>query len=163
MLAEIETDKASMEWEAQEDGVLAQILVQEGTSGIQVGAPVFVQVDSVDDVDAFKAFTAADAGASTAPVGIKTEAVTEAPAMAAAPASTPAAPVSKAPSVPVTPRKAGERVVASPYARSLALENNVDLSTLQGYGPGGRIVAADVLGAPVGTHLLHYRQLISYS
>lgn len=151
VLAEIETDKASMEWEAQEDGVLAQILVQEGTSGIQVGAPVFVQVDSVDDVDAFKAFTAADAGASTAPVGIKTEAVTEAPAMAAAPASTPAAPVAKAPSVPVTPRKAGERVVASPYARSLALENNVDLSTLQGSGPGGRIVAADVLGAPAGS------------
>lgn len=147
VLAEIETDKASMEWEAQEDGVLAQILVQEGTSGIQVGAPVFVQIDSVDDVDAFKTFTVGDAG--------QPQAVQEPAQAVEQPLTTtveqPATPAVKAPSTPATPRASGERVVASPYARKLASENNVDLSRLQGSGPGGRIVAADVLGAPAGS------------
>lgn len=147
VLAEIETDKASMEWEAQEDGVLAQILVGEGTSGIQVGAPVFVQIDSSDNVDAFKTFTVADAG--TAPpvapaVEVQAQVTTpSAPPMNKTPSSVP--------NVPLRPRAEGERVVASPYARKLASERNIDLASLQGSGPGGRIVASDVLDAPAGS------------
>jgi pyruvate dehydrogenase E2 component (dihydrolipoamide acetyltransferase) len=151
VLAEIETDKATMEWEAQEDGILAQILVAEGTSGISVGSPVFIQVDSADSVDAFKSFTIADAsGAAPA-----SEPVVAEPAAPKAPTPTAAATTAKkAPTTPSTPMKTvsstGGRVVASPYARKLAAENNVSLAGLQGSGPGGRIVAADVLGAPAG-------------
>ena len=141
VLAEIETDKASMEWEAQEDGVLAQILVPEGTSGIQVGSPVFIQVDSADDVGAFKSFTVADVGAA-APAAA---AAPSAPVSTPSPAATPKAPVQAAPK-PM--RQSGDRVIASPYARKVAGEKGVDLHGLQGSGPGGRIVSADVLNAP---------------
>lgn len=144
VLAEIETDKASMEWEAQEDGVLAQILVPEGTSGIQVGSPVFVQIDSADELDAFKSFTIADVGATGAPAAAAAAAPPQ--ETTPSPAATPKAPVQ---SVQQPVKQSGDRVIASPYARKVAGEKGVDLHGLQGSGPGGRIVSADVLNAPV--------------
>ena len=151
VLAEIETDKATMEWEAQEDGILAQILVAEGTSGISVGSPVFIQVDSADSVDAFKSFTLADASGA-APAVAASEPVVAEPAAPKAPSTATTATITRAsPSTPaVAVTSTGGRVVASPYARKLAAENNVSLAGLQGSGPGGRIVAADVLAAPAG-------------
>lgn len=146
VLAEIETDKASMEWEAQEDGVLAQILVPDGTSGIQVGSPVFVQIDSSDDVEAFKTFTLADADGGGGAAAKPAAAAAQEPVVPSAPSAT-----RETTRAPVKPRMEGERIVASPYARKLASENNVDLARLEGSGPGGRIVAADVLGAPAGS------------
>jgi len=145
VLAEIETDKATMEWEAQEDGVLAQVLVAEGTSGVQVGTPVFVQVEEEAGVAAFAGFTAADVVGSAETVEEASSSSTTATAPAAAPpaAAPPAAALN-------THSPSLQRVVASPYARKLAANNNVSLAALQGSGsgPNGRIVAADVLGAP---------------
>ena len=151
VLAEIETDKATMEWEAQEDGVLAQILVPEGTSGVQVGSPVFIQVDSKDIVSEFSSFTMADAGSVEAPKAVVPDiepTVMPQPAAPQAPISSPAAKTESVP--PSKPRPSGERVIASPYARTLAAGKGVDLAGLQGTGPGGRIVAADVQNAPAG-------------
>ncbi len=151
VLAEIETDKATMEWEAQEDGVLAQILVAEGTAGVRVGAPVFVQVEDAAELGAFASFTAADAVVDGAGGG-------ESPAVAEPASSVPDAPkpaaqvVTRAPPAPASvgapAASGGARVVASPYARKLAASNGVSLHALHGSGPNGRIVAADVLGAP---------------
>lgn len=147
VLAEIETDKATMEWEAQEDGVLAQILVPEGTAGVHVGAPVFVQVEDAAEVGAFASFTAADAAVDGAG-GIESPATTTSPA-SVPDAPKPAAPVvPRAPAAPSSSAADGARVVASPYARKLAASNGVSLHALQGSGPNGRIVAADVLSAP---------------
>jgi pyruvate dehydrogenase E2 component (dihydrolipoamide acetyltransferase) len=155
VLAEIETDKATMEWEAQEDGVLAQILVPEGSSGVSVGSPVFVQVESAEDVAAFASFTVADAGVAE---DAKVDIPEMAPSMGANVETAVKAPVTAAASPPSTTSgdkrpaaSPGSRVIASPYARKLAAANNVSLHALQGSGPNGRIVAADVLGAPAGS------------
>ena len=150
VLAEIETDKATMEWEAQDDGVLAQILVAEGTSGVRVGTPVFVQVEDAADVGAFASFTAGDAavagtdGDARAEAGSAATGVDEAPKPAQTTSKTTPTPAT----TPASPTVTGGRVVASPYARKLAAANQVSLHALQGSGPNGRIVAADVLGAP---------------
>ena len=145
VLAEIETDKATMEWEAQEDGVLAQVFVAEGTSGVKVGTPVFVQVEEEAGVAAFAGFTAADVvggGAETVEASSSSTTTTTTTTAAAPPAG---ALNTHSPSL--------QRVVASPYARKLAANNNVSVAALQGSGsgPNGRIVAADVLAAPAGS------------
>ncbi|QHL91367.1 pyruvate dehydrogenase complex dihydrolipoamide acetyltransferase [Sphingomonas changnyeongensis] len=135
ILAEIETDKATMEFEAVDEGVITQILVAAGTDGVKVGTVI-----------ARLAGEGEEAGAAPAPVA--------APAPAPAPASapTPAAPVVAAPAPVPAPAAAasGERIKASPLARRLAEARGVDLAGLTGSGPGGRIVKADVdaAGAP---------------
>ena len=144
----VETDKATIEWEAQqEEGFVARILVPDGSNDVAVGKPVLVLVDDKDDVAAFASFTAADAGgAGAAPKAAAPPAPAAAPAAAAPPApkAAPAAPAAAAP--PPAARAAGERVVASPYARRLAEEKGVPLAGVAGSGPGGRLVAADVAG-----------------
>ena len=148
ILAEIETDKATMEWEAQEEGVIAQILVPEGTTNVAVGSPVYIQVDDKSLLGDFKSFTAADAGAAPADSAMPEPATPSGPDAT----STPAAPIA-APKKTIAPsaqQSHGERVKASPYARKLAAQERVNLGVLQGSGPGGRIVAADVLNAPAG-------------
>jgi pyruvate dehydrogenase E2 component (dihydrolipoamide acetyltransferase) len=136
ILAEIETDKATMEFEAVDEGKVAKILVPEGTEGVKVGAPIAIIAGEGEDVAA---------AASTAP---KAEAPAPAPkkeeaAKAAAPAP---APVPKA---QPQPQRAGtDRIKASPLARRIAEEKGVDLSSIQGSGPGGRIVKADLEAAP---------------
>ena len=142
ILAEIETDKATMEFEAVDEGTIAKILVAEGTDGVKVGAPIAILAAEGEDV------SAAAPKADTAPA--------EAPKAAAAPTPKPdetpkAAPVQapvetpSAPAQPAAPPRAeGDRVKASPLARRLAEAQGVDLNALQGSGPGGRIVRADV-------------------
>jgi pyruvate dehydrogenase E2 component (dihydrolipoamide acetyltransferase) len=136
----VETDKATVDFEAQDDGVLARILAEAGPAEIKVGAPIMVTVDSKDDVAAFADFVVA-AAAPAAPT----------PAAAAAPAATSAAPPPSAPSAPPSPSStpspatAGSgRVVASPLAYTLAKELGHDISKIVGTGPGGRVIAADV-------------------
>lgn len=124
VIAEIETDKATMEVEAVDEGVLGKILVADGTEGVKVNAPIAVLVDAGETVP-----TGA-APAVAAPVA--------APAAVAAPVVAAAAPVA---------RSAGERVVASPLARRMASQAGVDLAALTGSGPGGRIVRADIEAA----------------
>jgi pyruvate dehydrogenase E2 component (dihydrolipoamide acetyltransferase) len=129
VIAEIETDKATMEVEAVDEGVLSQIVVPEGTEGVQVNAVIAVL------------------GGGTA------TAVSPAPKPAAAPA--PVASPAAAPTInpqPEPPGKAagGERIFASPLARRMAAQAGIDLATLSGSGPGGRIVKADIDAARAG-------------
>jgi pyruvate dehydrogenase E2 component (dihydrolipoamide acetyltransferase) len=124
ILAEIETDKATMEFEAVDEGVIGSLLVAEGTSGVKVNAPIAVLLEDGDAADA-------------APDAAKVAAA--APAVVAV-AATQAAPVAK---------PAGARVFASPLARRMAAEKGLDLTKVQGSGPHGRIVRADIEGAKV--------------
>jgi pyruvate dehydrogenase E2 component (dihydrolipoamide acetyltransferase) len=140
ILAEIETDKATMEFEAVDEGRLAKILVPEGTEGVKVGAPIAILAGEGEDVS--KAASAAPKAEAPQPApAAKKE---EAP-KAATPAPVPA-PAAKAQAQPQPAR--GERLKASPLARRIAEEKGIDLSSVQGSGPGGRIVKADLEAAP---------------
>src|SRR6476659_8678231 len=143
ILAEIETDKATMEFEAVDEGTIAKILVPEGTDGVKVGAPIAILAGEGEDASkaeasAPKADTAAPAPPK-APAAPKADATPKAPP-APAPVETPAAPA--APAAP--PRAEGDRIKVSPLAKRLAQAQNINLSSIQGSGPGGRIIRADV-------------------
>jgi len=140
ILAEIETDKATMEFEAVDEGKIAKILVPEGTDGVKVGAPIAIMAGEGEDASAAapKADTVAPAPPKAAPEP-KADATPKA-SPAPAPVETP-----PAPSAPATPPRAeGDRVKASPLARRLAQAQNIDLGGIRGSGPGGRIVRADI-------------------
>ena len=136
LIAEIETDKATMEFEAVDEGVISKIMVAEGTDGVKVGTVIALITGEDED--------AAPVKPAAAPV-----AKAEAPAPkveVATPPPTPA-PVS----APVSAASADERIKASPLAKRLAAERGIDLATLTGTGPGGRIVKEDVDAAGSGT------------
>ena len=142
VIAEIETDKATMEVEAVDEGVLGRILIQDGTEGVKVNEPIAVLVDAGEAVPA--AASPAPAAKPAAP-----PAQAEKPAAAPAPAPAKAAPVANGHA------EGGERIFASPLARRMASQAGIDLSALQGSGPNGRIVRADIevsqKGAPAAT------------
>jgi pyruvate dehydrogenase E2 component (dihydrolipoamide acetyltransferase) len=138
LLAEIETDKATMEFEAVDEGTIAQILVAEGTDNVKVGTVIAVIAGEGEDAGSAKAAPVPAPAPAAEP---KAEAAAPAPA---APAPTPA------PAAAPAPAPAGERIKASPLAKRLAAEQGIDLKTLTGTGPGGRIVKADLEGAPAG-------------
>ncbi|MBO9654265.1 MAG: pyruvate dehydrogenase complex dihydrolipoamide acetyltransferase [Agrobacterium tumefaciens] len=142
VIAEIETDKATMEVEAVDEGTVAKLVVPAGTEAVKVNALIAIlAADGEDVAEAAKGGAAAPAKAE-AP---KQEAAkAEAPKEEAAPAKAekPAADQAAAPSTPVA--KSGERIFASPLARRLAKEAGLDLSAVSGSGPHGRIVKTDV-------------------
>jgi pyruvate dehydrogenase E2 component (dihydrolipoamide acetyltransferase) len=140
LLAEIETDKATMELEAIDDGVLGKIIVAEGSEGIAVNAPIAVLLEEGDDASVMDALVAAPAAPPPAP-----EAVPEA-TLEAAPEAAPAAPQVPAPAQPTD----SARVFASPLARRLAVEAGLDIAGIAGSGPHGRIVKVDVESAIAG-------------
>ncbi|WP_375282759.1 pyruvate dehydrogenase complex dihydrolipoamide acetyltransferase [Sphingobium yanoikuyae] len=137
LLAEIETDKATMEFEAVDEGTVAKILVSEGAEGVKVGTVIAIIAEEGEDV----AEAAASGGAAPAP---KADAV-PAKAEAAAPAAK-ADPVPAKAAAPAAAPAEG-RVKASPLARRLAEAKGVDLAAVAGSGPNGRIVKADLDGA----------------
>jgi len=143
ILAEIETDKATMEFEAVDEGTVARILVPEGSEGVKVGAPIAILAGEGEDASAAappKADTAAPAPPKPA-AEPKADATPKSAPPPQAPVETPAAP----PQPAATPARAeGDRVKASPLARRLAQAQNIDLSKVQGSGPGGRVVRADI-------------------
>ena len=139
ILAEIETDKATMEFEAVDEGKIAKILVPEGTDGVKVGAPIAIMAGEGESVDAAPK---ADAPAPAPPKPArepKADATPKAPPPQA-PVETPPAPAQPA----APPRSEGDRIKASPLAKRLAQAQNIDLSSVQGSGPSGRIVRADI-------------------
>ncbi len=144
ILAEIETDKATMEFEAVDEGTIAKILVPEGSDGVKVGTPIAILAGEGEEVSA-------EAEAPRAEEPAPKEEPKAAKAEPAPPArgggETPAAPA--APAAPAPRAEGGERIKASPLARRLAEAQGIDLSTLKGSGPGGRIVRAD-LGTAAG-------------
>src|SRR5947209_5883898 len=146
ILAEIETDKATMEFEAVDEGKIAKILVPEGTDGVKVGAPIAIMAGEGESVSPSPLAGEGKPSKAGQGEGAPKPDVPVSSAPAKAPAETP-----PAPSTPATPssqpsplRGQGDRVKASPLARKLAHAQNIDLSVLQGSGPGGRIVRADV-------------------
>ena len=134
----VESDKADMDVEAFEDGFLAAIITQEGESGA-VGAPVALIAEEEADIPALQAYASTLSGAApVAAAPAAPEAAPKTPAAAAAAIASAKAPVD------------GERVVASPLARKRAEELGLDLATIAGTGPGGRVTASDVEAAASG-------------
>jgi pyruvate dehydrogenase E2 component (dihydrolipoamide acetyltransferase) len=131
ILAEIETDKATMEFEAVDEGTVGKILIAEGTAGVKVNTPIAVLLEEGEDASAVAAPKAAAAPASAPAAAVA----------APSPAAAPAAPVAAS---------GGARVFASPLARRIAKEKGLDLAAVKGSGPHGRIVRADVEGAQPG-------------
>lgn len=138
IMAEIETDKATMEFEAVDEGTIGKILIEEGTEGVKVNAAIAILLaegESADDIgevsgaaaqESAAPAPAADASASAADTGSSTAAASPAPA---------------------APHAAdGSRIFASPLARRIAADKGIDLATVKGSGPHGRIVKADVEG-----------------
>jgi pyruvate dehydrogenase E2 component (dihydrolipoamide acetyltransferase) len=142
ILAEIETDKATMEFEAVDEGTVAKILVPEGSEGVKVGAPIAILAGEGEDASA--AASAAPKADTAPPAPPKAPAPPKPDETPKAPPAPAAAEAPPAPAAPAPPRAEGERVRASPLARKLAQAQNIDLSTLKGSGPGGRIVRADI-------------------
>jgi pyruvate dehydrogenase E2 component (dihydrolipoamide acetyltransferase) len=142
VLAEVETDKATMDLEAFDSGILRKILVEEGAK-VPINSRIGI-IGTKDEKIDVSAPAPAPAKEEAKPAEAKSEA--PAPKEAAAPApATSSAPVATAPA-------AGGRIKASPLAKKVALEKQVDLSRLTGTGPGGRIVKNDVLNAPANGH-----------
>ena len=146
IMAEIETDKATMEFEAVDEGVIASIMVEEGTEGVQVGTIIAMLAEEGEEVDAAAGATAT-AAAEPAPV----EAKAVVPAKAGT--ATEAEQTSPAPKpAPASAGATGEgRVIASPLAKRIAEQKGIDLSGVTGSGPNGRIVKADVEGQSAQT------------
>ncbi|MGE0093619.1 MAG: pyruvate dehydrogenase complex dihydrolipoamide acetyltransferase [Alphaproteobacteria bacterium] len=139
VIAEVETDKATVEVEAADDGVMGKIVVPEGTKGVKVNDVIAVLLEEGESASSIKV------GAKPAP---KTEVPAAAPAPAAKPAAPPpqAAPQAPAPKPAVSSQAngGGDRIFASPLARRMAEKAGIDLASLKGSGPHGRIVKSDI-------------------
>ena len=176
IMAEIETDKATMEFEAVDEGTLVSIAVEEGTENVSVGTVIAVLAEEGEDADAAAAApTPAPAPAAppsndgpaatptarklaeasgidlntitgTGPNGKITKDDVEAAGGTSAPAPT----LSPAAAPAAAPTASGERIVASPLAKRIAEQKGIDLSTITGSGPNGRIVKVDVEDAKPG-------------
>ena len=135
IIAEIETDKATMEFEAVDEGTIGKIIVPEGSEGVKVNALIAVLLEDGEEAsDAVPSSASADdAGDKAAATAVSAEPATPTAERSATPA--PAAPAASD----------GTRIFASPLARRIAADQGLDLSALRGSGPHGRIVKADVL------------------
>jgi pyruvate dehydrogenase E2 component (dihydrolipoamide acetyltransferase) len=147
VICEIETDKATMEVEAVDEGKIGQIVVPEGAEGVAVNAVIAILLEEGE--------TAVPAGAAPAPAPApKPAAAAAAPAAPkpapAAPASSAPAPAAPAPAAKPATAPSGGRIFASPLAKRIAAEKGLDLSGIKGSGPNGRIVKADVESAKPG-------------
>ncbi len=127
LMAEIETDKATMEFEAVDEGVIGKIIVAEGTEGVAVNAPIAVLLEDGEDASAMDNLD-------------DTPAPTAAKPATAEPATTPV--------TAAAPVKSGARVFATPLARRIATDKGIDLAGVSGTGPHGRIIKADLEAAP---------------
>ena len=140
-LCEIETDKATMEVEAVDEGTLGKILVAEGTEDVPVNHLIGLILEDGEDASALEG--------APAPVAVPIAAPEAADAAAEAPAPV-AAPAAPAPTAPA-PATTGSRIIASPLARRLAAAKGIDLAAVTGSGSKGRIVKRDVEGLAAGT------------
>ena len=157
IMAEIETDKATMEFEAVDEGTIASIAVEEGTEGVKVGTVIAMLAEEGEDLDEAAAAAPSDAseagddetaGAAEADTGAKDEPAKAAPRASAEPARAAIETDTKAPAAPRD--DSGGRIIASPLARRIAEQKGVDLAGVTGSGPRGRIVKADVEGLETG-------------
>uniref|UniRef100_UPI003B520645 pyruvate dehydrogenase complex dihydrolipoamide acetyltransferase n=1 Tax=Roseovarius indicus TaxID=540747 RepID=UPI003B520645 len=147
LLAEIETDKATMEFEAVDEGTIGKILIEEGTEGVKVNTPIAVLLEegeSADDIDSDASAPKSEpaGGGSAGDEKAEKPAATPEGGGGGAPEAKPDTP---APAAPTDAK--GERIFASPLARRIAAQKGLDLGQIKGSGPHGRIVKADVEGA----------------
>ncbi|ODT76104.1 MAG: pyruvate dehydrogenase complex dihydrolipoamide acetyltransferase [Pelagibacterium sp. SCN 64-44] len=140
VIAEIETDKATMEVEAVDEGKIGKILVAEGTDGVKVNAVIAVLLQEGEDASAIGAPKAEE----------KTAPKSEAPKAEAAPAPAAKSEAPKAAAAPAPAKAEGGKVFASPLARRLAREAGIDIAAIAGSGPRGRVVKSDVDAAKSG-------------
>jgi pyruvate dehydrogenase E2 component (dihydrolipoamide acetyltransferase) len=143
ILAEIETDKATMEFEAVDEGTIAKILVPEGSDGVKVGTPIALIAGEGEDASAPPSPLGGEGRGEGAKGEEKAPQAPPAPAEPATPPH-PAQPAAESPSP--SRGEGSERIKASPLARRLAQQQGIDLATLKGSGPNGRIVRADLAG-----------------
>lgn len=142
VLAEIETDKATMEVEAVDEGVVAKLVVAEGTADVPVNAVIAILAEEGEDVAA-----AAAAADGAAPAAAKADAPKAEEKAKPAEAPKAEAPKQETPKAEGAKAAEGERVFASPLARRVAKEKGLDLKSVKGSGPKGRIILRDVEGA----------------
>ena len=147
VMAEIETDKATMEFEAVDEGTVVSIDVAEGTEGVKVGT-IIAQIAGEDEKAAPVAAPSSPANSSPAKAGDSSP-KDETPLTSPASSMPPEAPASTEPAKKMA--SSGDRVIASPLAKRLAAEKNVDLASVTGSGPNGRIIRADIEGAQPGS------------
>jgi len=142
LLAEIETDKATMEFEAVDEGTIGKILVEEGSEGVKVNTPIAVLLEegeSAGDIDA------SGAEARPAPKADDGDASSDNTGGEGSGNGAPAPATASDTKAPAAPKGAdGDRIFASPLARRIAADKGLDLSQIKGSGPRGRIVKADV-------------------
>ena len=136
LIAEIETDKATMEFEAVEEGIVGKLLVAEGTEGVKVNTPICIIGEEGEDM------SSAPAPKSKESVKDQRDTLSADKAETAAPAPEPASAPEAAPAA-----KDGSRLFATPLARRIAKDKGLDLATIKGSGPHGRIIKADVENA----------------
>lgn len=144
VFCEVETDKATVDFESQDEGTIARILAEAGPGDIKCGEPIMILVEDAADVDAFK-----DYAVSTNDASLPEEDEVAPPtstAVAPPPPPPPPPTLHAAPSPPhaAPPTSVGDRLVASPLAHKLAKELGHDVSLISGTGPGGRVIADDV-------------------
>jgi pyruvate dehydrogenase E2 component (dihydrolipoamide acetyltransferase) len=138
IMAEIETDKATMEFEAVDEGKIGKILIEEGTEGVKVNTAIAILLEEGESAGDIR-----DVSSTPAPESAASTSAANAPASAPAEASGSAA----ASPAPAAPQGAdGTRIFASPLARRIAADKGIDLAGVKGSGPHGRIVKADVEG-----------------
>ncbi|GJM00334.1 MAG: acetyltransferase component of pyruvate dehydrogenase complex [Methyloligella sp.] len=145
IIAEIETDKATMEVEAVDEGTIGSITIEEGTANVAVNSTIAVLLLEGEDKTALDSMDAAPAAAAKAPVGEEKPTATPSSEPAAAPKAANAT-NSNAPQ-----SNTNGRIIASPLAKRIAKQKNIDLTAIKGSGPNGRIIKADLEGAPEGT------------
>jgi pyruvate dehydrogenase E2 component (dihydrolipoamide acetyltransferase) len=167
VIAEIETDKATMEYEAIDEGTLAKIVVPEGTQDVPVNELIAVLAEEGEDVKTAAAAATgrkpaptsprAAPGGSSAPAGAQRESATSSPPLSRQPAAAEPQTPGCQPEPTVAPAQArraetpgGARVFASPLARRLGKEAGIDLARIAGSGPHGRIIARDIAAATSG-------------
>ncbi len=140
VMCEIETDKATMEFEAVDEGTIGKILIEEGTEGVKVNAPIAMLLEDGESADDIVDTSQAKASGSSNAAPAESSDAT-APAKGHGRGETDATP---APSAPKS--KDGDRIFASPLARRIAVDKGIDLEDVKGSGPHGRIVKSDVEG-----------------
>ena len=152
IIAEIETDKATMEYEAVDEGTLAKIVVPEGTQDVAVNAVIAVLAGEGEDVKAAASSAKETAKSAPTPKPAEASKPQAASAKSAAPAPQPASKPEQ-PSAPAPRPDTSNRIFSSPLARRLAKDAGLDLTRVQGSGPHGRVIARDIEGAKSGKGL----------
>ncbi len=151
VIAEIETDKATMEVEAVDEGRIARILVPAGSENVAVNTPIAILLEEDEDESALEGFTPAAAGdggdSANEAAGTPPAATPPAVAPSAPPSPVPSAPASAHPVVAASQTTGGQRIFASPLARRMAEQAGLDLAAIRGSGPNGRIVKRDIEAA----------------